>query len=106
MNSKNDLAPPSMDGAVMMTAKYRLTGQVQNVGFRHYLVQAAERLQMRGWAKNENDGSLIILLSGEEDNVRQMLPCMQQGPVGADVNGLVELMVEEDDAVPAEFERR
>lgn len=87
-------------------AKYRLTGEVQNVGFRNYLARAAEDLRVRGWAKNESDGSLIVLLCGEESAVSQMLPHLQQGPVGATVSNITELLVEEDDSPPEDFQTR
>lgn len=84
-------------------AKYRLVGDVQNVGFRNYLANAAENLRVRGWAKNESDGSLIVLLCGEESAVSQMLPHLQQGPVGAAVGNITELVVENNDAAPEDF---
>lgn len=86
-------------------AKYRLTGDVQNVGFRNYLAQTAAELSVRGWAKNESDGSLIVLLCGEESAVSQMLPHLQ-GPVGAKVNNMTELLVEDEDAPPEDFQTR
>lgn len=94
----------SADGG--MTVKYRLTGDVQNVGFRNYLARAAAECAVRGWAKNESDGSLIVLISGEESAVSQMLPHLQQGPVGAMVSNMTELLVEDEDETPEEFETR
>ena len=94
-------------GAGAITLKYRLTGEVQGVGFRHYLAVAAEELSVRGWAKNESDGSLIVLLCGEESAISQMLPHLQQGPVGAAVRNMTELLVEDEDApLPADFQTR
>ena len=86
--------------------KYRLTGDVQNVGFRNYLARAAEESAVRGWAKNESDGSLIVLLCGEESAISQMLPCLQQGPVGAAVRNMTELLVEDEDTPPEDFQTR
>lgn len=100
---------PSDNGgatAAETAVKYRLTGDVQNVGFRNFLVQAATELSVSGWAKNESDGSLIVLLAGAEEAVLQMLPMVQQGPPGASVSNMVELLVEADDRVAAEFESR
>ena len=86
--------------------KYRLTGDVQNIGFRNYLARAADELSVRGWAKNESDGSLVALLCGEESAVSQMLPRLQQGPVGALVSNMTELLVEDDDIPPDDFQTR
>ncbi len=99
-------AEPETAENTAQTAKYRLTGDVQNIGFRHYLAKTAEDLQIRGWAKNESDGSLIVLLCAEESAIAQMLPHLLQGPVGAAVNNMIELLVEEDDIPPENFDIR
>lgn len=98
--------PQSNDRRGGIRVKYRLTGTVQNVGFRGYLASAAERLSVRGWAKNERDGSLIALLSGDESAVSEMVSRLRQGPTAADVCNMAELMVEPDDVLPAGFEVR
>ncbi|MDM5147863.1 acylphosphatase [Candidatus Persebacteraceae bacterium Df01] len=91
----------------ILTTKYRLTGSVQNVGFRYFLAQKAKQLSVCGWGKNENDGSLIVLFSGEREAVRKMLECAQNGPPSAVVSNFVELIVEDGD-IPNEnnFEQR
>lgn len=92
------------EGAGHAMVKYRLIGDVQNVGFRNYLANAAEELSIRGWAKNESDGSLIVLLSGDSTEISQMLPHLQQGPIGALVSNMTELLVEDSDEVPDGFD--
>ncbi len=87
----------------VICVKYRLVGDVQNVGFRNYLAEAARQLSVCGWAKNESDGSLVVLLSGEESAISQMLPHLQQGPAGALVGNTTELLVEESDKPPDDF---
>ena len=84
--------------------KYRIIGDVQNVGFRQYLAAAASESAVCGWAKNESDGSLVALLSGNEAAVSDMLRHLQQGPPSASVNNMTELLVEEQDIPPANFE--
>ena len=79
--------------------KYRLTGRVQQIGFRNYLAAAAEELQVRGWAKNESDESLVVFMQGAPAALSAMTPLLRQGPRGAAVNNLAELMVEETDSV-------
>ena len=86
--------------------KYRLVGEVQNVGFRQFLAAKAEESGVRGWAKNESDGSLIVLLEGGGAAVSQVAAHMREGPVGASVCNTAELLVEEDDAAPENFEIR
>ena len=86
--------------------KYRLVGDVQNVGFRRYAASKAEELGVCGWAKNESDGSLVVLLSGDAAAVSQAAAYLREGPLGASVQNTAELLVEDDDAVPPDFEIR
>ena len=104
----NEKSPPAGDGEMAgIAVKYRLTGDVQGVGFRNFLLQAAKESGVSGWAKNESDGSLIVFIaSAAEAAVSHMLPMVQQGPPGAVVSNMVELLVEDDDRVATGFEVR
>ena len=84
--------------------KYRLVGDVQNVGFRHYIMEKAEELSVRGWAKNESDGSVIILIAGDNQAISQMWGHIQQGPPAARVGNVGELLVEKEDIIPEGFD--
>lgn len=103
-NTKTAAPPENAPETAQCAVKYRLIGDVQNVGFRNYLANTAEELRVRGWAKNESDGGLVVLLCGEKSAVSQMLPHLQQGPVGAAVGNITELVVEEEDAAPDDFQ--
>lgn len=81
--------------------KYRLTGTVQGVGFRHYVKQKAEQLGIAGWAQNECDSSVTVFLCG--DNADKMYAALMQGPPGANVKSIVELCIEESDNADAGF---
>ena len=81
--------------------KYRLTGTVQGIGFRHYVKQNAEALGIDGWARNECDGSLTIFLHGGDTD--KMYSVLMQGPPGANVASMVELCVEETDNTATGF---
>ena len=78
-----------------MTAKdhcatlVRVTGRVQGVGFRYWTRDEARRLGLRGWVRNERDGSVAALLAGPEAAVAAMLELLWRGPEGAAVSGVV-----------------
>ncbi|WP_315919094.1 acylphosphatase [Mesorhizobium sp. SP-1A] len=63
----------------------RVTGRVQGVGFRYWALEEAEALGLRGWVRNEPDGSVKALLTGPDDAVENMLERLRQGPRGAAV---------------------
>ena len=77
--------------------KYRLAGQVQDVGFRYFLAEEAKRQDIAGWAKNERDGSLSVLLAGGQEVIDRMIPLLRSGPTNANVVNMTELALEDED---------
>lgn len=65
-----------------MTAHYTIIvhGQVQKVGFRFHANLQAIRSNLRGFVRNEPDGSVYIEAEGEEENLRQFIAWCQEGP--------------------------
>ena len=66
----------------------RITGRVQGVWYRGWTRAEAERLGLRGWVRNESDGSVSALLCGPEPQVDEMLRRMWHGPGGARVDDI------------------
>lgn len=67
----------------------RISGRVQGVSFRIWTKRRAEKLGLRGWVRNERDGSVSALISGPDEAVASMLEAFWQGPPGADVRSVV-----------------
>jgi acylphosphatase len=63
----------------------KVTGRVQGVSFRWYAAQEAERLGVRGWVRNEPDGSVAGHLEGEDEVVDTMVEWCRHGPSYASV---------------------
>jgi acylphosphatase len=63
----------------------RISGKVQNVGFRYSAQQAAEEHQVTGYVHNEPDGSVYIEAEGEEDALERFVSWCHQGPSWARV---------------------
>ena len=68
--------------------RVRVTGRVQGVWFRGWTRERAEALGLRGWVRNEPDGSVAALIAGPEAAVARMLAELNQGPPAARVAGL------------------
>ena len=52
----------------------KIKGRVQGIGFRWWAVKTAEEIGgISGWVHNAADGSVEILMSGEEDNIDRMI---------------------------------
>jgi acylphosphatase len=58
----------------------KVTGRVQGVSFRWYAAQEAGRLGVRGWVRNEPDGSVAAHVEGADEAVDAMVAWMRHGP--------------------------
>lgn len=67
--------------------RIRVTGKVQNVGFRYYTVKMASDYRVNGFVKNEPDGSVYIEAEGEEDALEAFIHWCRRGPQWARVDG-------------------
>lgn len=65
--------------------RLRFIGQVQGVGFRWTSMHVANRLDLTGWVRNEDDGSVTAEIQGEESHVgaffSQMLEEYRRRPI-------------------------
>lgn len=59
----------------------KIQGRVQGIGFRWWAVKTAEEIGgISGWVHNEADGSVEIMMSGEEDKIDRMIVACHSGP--------------------------
>ena len=77
-------------------------GRVQGVGYRAWTERQAQALGLRGWVKNEPDGSVTALVSGPEAAVARMLELFRGGPKYASVTKVTTGPADQSD-VPAGF---
>ncbi len=81
-----------------MTAKRLIVrGRVQGVGFRAWVSAKARELGLDGWARNQADGAVEILIAGETAAVEEMARLCRRGPRFAEVSS-----IDEDLADPPE----
>ncbi len=55
-------------------------GRVQGVGFREATLRRARRLGVRGWVRNEGDGTVRVHAEGDPGAVEEMLAFLREGP--------------------------
>ena len=67
------------------SARLRITGRVQGVGYRAWAIETAAGLGLRGWVRNRSDGSVEALAIGAEDAVAAMIEACRDGPLAARV---------------------
>jgi acylphosphatase len=61
-------------------ADYRVTGRVQGVGYRWWLIRKAQQLGLRGTVRNLPDGSVEVRAAGTTDALRELASALLQGP--------------------------
>ena len=67
----------------MDRAVFVVTGGVQGVGFRWYVLQAAKALGLTGEVRNRTDGAVVIEAEGERGALERLLDAAREGPVMA-----------------------
>jgi len=78
---------------------------VQGVFFRFQTNTLSKELNLTGWVKNEDDGSLIIVAEGEEENLQKLIEWAKKGPLLARVDK-IEVKWEEGKGEFEKFETR
>jgi len=66
----------------------KITGKVQAVGFRYHCQNIANELSIKGFVKNEYDGSVYIEASGEANKIEQFVNWCYNGPKWAMVENV------------------
>jgi DNA ligase D-like protein (predicted 3'-phosphoesterase) len=60
-------------------------GEAQGVGYRDATVREARRLEVMGWVRNAEDGSVLVHAEGAEQSVDELVSFLREGPPGARV---------------------
>lgn len=61
-------------------------GRVQGVFFRFQANTCAKELDLTGWVKNEEDGSVKIVAEGEKENLQKLIAWTKKGSLFARVD--------------------
>jgi acylphosphatase len=69
---------------------FRVRGRVQGVGFRYFVEQAAKSLGLRGWVRNDDDGSVEVYAVGTPQQLSELAGYLWKGPRWAEVRGVEE----------------
>lgn len=65
---------------------FRVIGRVQGVGFRYWTQRRATELGLRGWVRNETDGSVVVHAFGAADGVAALEEALGRGPIASRVD--------------------
>ena len=84
----------------MKRMSYRVTGRVQGVGFRAYVVRLAGECGVVGWVRNDADGSLLAEAAGTDASLVSFAAGLRMGPAEARVERLDAFVVDEVEESP------
>lgn len=65
--------------------RFVIAGHVQGVGFRWFTHDAAAREGIHGWVRNLADGSVEVMVEGDEPSVDRLEAAVRRGPSSARV---------------------
>ena len=70
----------------MKAVKVIIYGKVQGVGFRNFVFLHAKKLNVKGYVKNNPDGTVEAVFEGDENNINKMIELCKKGPERARVD--------------------
>ncbi len=71
-------------------------GHVQGVGFRYFVLEVAQQLQLTGWVRNLVNGNVELLAEGNRADLDKLFSAIQSGCPGSLVTNVA------SDWLPAE----
>lgn len=81
-----------------------ITGKVQNVFYRDWMVEQARSLGLDGWVRNRADGSVEAVVQGSAEMVEAMIDRAREGSPPSRVAGVA--VTEADPETLLGFEKR
>jgi acylphosphatase len=64
----------------------RVTGRVQNVGFRAHVEYSARQLELTGWVRNVGYDTVEAVAEGERQKLERLAEAIKAGPRGSHVD--------------------
>jgi acylphosphatase len=71
-----------------MALQIIVKGKVQGVFFRSFVKDIAKKLGIRGFVRNQIDGTIEIVAEGPDEALQQLIKACIKGPPGAEVKDI------------------
>ncbi len=65
-----------------------IKGRVQGVSYRYYALREADRLGLKGWIRNERDGSVTSAAEGTHAQLEEFISFLRKGSPAARVSAI------------------
>lgn len=67
-----------------------ISGLVQGIFFRGFVKENAEKLNLKGFVRNLEDGRVEVFIEGNPDDVRKMIAICKKGPKHSEIKEVKE----------------
>lgn len=81
----------------MKAIHLKITGRVQGVFFRSKTKEKADELELTGWVKNCDDGSVEVFAQGDEAKLNELEKWCHKGPATADIQNVERLKADAEE---------
>ena len=65
-----------------------ISGLVQGVGYRYFCLRAASQLDLKGWARNNPNGTVEVVAEGDRAALEEFIKELKVGPFSASVRDM------------------
>lgn len=66
----------------------KVTGHVQGIGYRYFVIQTARKLSLTGWVRNCSNGDVELEAQGESTHLQNFIALLKRGHAWARVEQL------------------
>ncbi len=70
-------------------AKFIVQGTVQGIFFRQFVKENADRLGIRGFVRNLEDGTVEVIAEGEPEKINELGAIVKKGPEHSQIRNVV-----------------
>ena len=72
----------------MRRIRILISGRVIGVSFRYFIEDNANKLNIKGWVRNTEDGKVEAVFEGKKEDVDKLIKLCRKGPWAARVDNL------------------
>ena len=73
----------------VLTVNLTISGKVQGVGFRYFVLRQAQELGITGWVSNKPNGHVEALAQGDKEDLDQFIAKVKEGPSFSRVDDVI-----------------
>lgn len=69
-------------------AKLIVDGTVQGIFFKNFTKENADKLDLKGFVRDLEDGTLEVVVEGEKDNIAKLVEILKKGPAHSQIRNI------------------